>query len=158
MPNTETQFERKRGIHSIEVRSGCTQVSIHNLHEPIEESRLAALEAVSELGISIDFLKLSPHEISFVVSDSDAELLKASQEKFRGQLELHEDRSVVLVHAANIREEEGLGAKILACTLQLGNMIDHIGDMHDRLLLVVPSREAENVRSHIQRELTGSTS
>lgn len=157
MPNTETQFERKRGIHSIEVRSGCTQVSVHNLDEPAVESRLAVLELVSELGISIDFLKLSPHEISFVIDHSDAKLLKANQSKFCGQLDLHEDRSVVLVHAANIREEEGLGAKILSSTLQLGNVIDHIGDMHDRLLLVVPSEEAESVKDHIQRELTEST-
>lgn len=157
MSNTETQFERKRGIHSIEIRCGCTQVSVQNLNEPVEESRLAVLELVSDLGVSIDFLKLSPHEISFVVQDSDAERLRANQSQFKGQLTLHEDRSVVLVHAANIREEEGLSARILSSTLQLGDVIDHIGDMHDRLLLVVPSGNAESVKSHIHQELLNSS-
>jgi len=56
----------------------------------------------------------------------------------------------VLVHAVSIRDEEGLIAGIVHTAIALGIRIDHVGDMHDRMLMVVQKEDAERLAAHVR--------
>lgn len=60
-----------------------------------------------------------------------------------------------MVHAVNIRDEEGLIAKIIKAAISTSAHVDHIGDMHDRLLMVVPKRRRGPPESGSYRSATG---
>jgi hypothetical protein len=60
------------------------------------------------------------------------------------------DRSIVLVHAVSIRDEEGMIAGIVNTAITNGIRIDHVGDMHDRMLMVVQREDADRLASHIE--------
>jgi len=155
--NQETAFERPRGVSRIETRDGYAQVHISELTQP-NVDRLAALRAVASAGVSIDFVKLTPSGLSFIVAQSQADRVTEALSPSLGQapgsphFHLRQGRSIVLVHAVNIRDEEGLIAKIVKCAIAGSTEIDHIGDMHDRLLLVVPTADASRLRDVILEE------
>ncbi len=140
----ETAFERPRGVHRIETREGFSQV-----HVAPRQDRAEVLSAVAGAGVSIDFVKLTPGGLSFIVPQSDAAAVAEALQD-QASVEIRPDRSIVLVHAVNIRDEEGLIAKIVRVATEAGVEIDHIGDMHDRLLLVVPASAAPRLSSAIQ--------
>jgi aspartokinase len=109
------------------------------------DRRLAVLEAVANSGLSIDFLKLTPSGMSFVVPQDQDHLLKMALESARVESSVRADRSIVTVHAVNMRDEEGLIAGIVQSAIASGAQIDHIGDGFDRLLLVVSAEHAEKL-------------
>lgn len=144
----ETAFERPRGVHHIEIRKGFSQVHVAQL-DPSGSDREHVLRAVANAGVSIDFVKLTPGGLSFIVPQLQApDVTEALAD--RTGTEIRPDRSIVLVHAVNIRDEEGLIAKIVRVATEAGVDLDHIGDMHDRLLLVVPASDAPRLSSAIQ--------
>jgi hypothetical protein len=61
------------------------------------------------------------------------------------------DRSIVMVHAVNIRDEEGLIAEIVSVVIASGAQIDHIGDGYDRVLLVLKTSQAEKISAELSR-------
>jgi aspartokinase len=151
----ETAFEKRRGINSVEVRTGYAQVHISRLVQPIMESRLQVLGAVADGGVSIDFLKLTQSGLSFVVPSEFSE----SVSKALGQLDVHftikEDRHILLVHAVNMRDEEGLISRILLESIATGVQVDHVSDMHDRMLVVVSADEAPRLKACIEEKMMG---
>jgi len=150
---SETGFEKKRGISRVEIRTGFSQVHVHGLVEPIMENRLAVLDAVAQADISLDFLKLTSDGLSFLIPQSRSEAMAAVLQERALNFDLAEGRSIVLVHAVNMRDEEGLIARIVATAIGSGARLDHLGDMHDRLLIVAEATEAEALAARIRETL-----
>ena len=50
-------------------------------------------------------------------------------------------------------DEEGLLAEIMQEAIALGAQIDHVGDGHDRLLLVVGDADAARIQGHFERKI-----
>lgn len=53
--------------------------------------------------------------------------------------------------AVNMRDEEGLIASIVQQAITSGGKVSHLGDMHDRLLLVVESKDADKIADQFRR-------
>ena len=141
----ETIFEKQRGISRVEVRPGYAQVHVSRLDSPLMEQRLLVLEAVAAAGVSVDFLKLTPTGFSFMVKQASATACESAIAATGVHFSFRHDRSIVLVYAVNIRDEEGVIANILKTTITTCTRVDHVGDMHDRLLMVVNSADVERV-------------
>jgi hypothetical protein len=150
----ETGFEKKRGISRLEIREGYSQVHVRELSEPIMESRLAVLDAVAEAGVSLDFLKLTSDGLSFIVSQEKSSMIESCLAQKGHAFDLAKGRSIVLVHAVNMRDEEGLIAKIVALAISSGARLDHLGDMHDRLLIVAETSQAQALADSIEEGLS----
>lgn len=123
------------------------------LAEPLTQRRLDALDAVAKESISIDFLKLTPHGLSFVATADRADDLKRVFKDGGFQATVGVGRTILSVHAVNIRDEEGLIAEILQEAIALGAQIDHVGDGHDRLLLVVGDADASRIQGHLEAKI-----
>jgi aspartokinase len=142
----ETAFEKRRGVNTIEVRTGYGQANLSEMKAPLAESRVKALDAVAKAGISIDFLKMTQDGISFLVKNQDIQKLRSTLETLAVSHAISESQSVVLIHAVSIRDEEGLVARILQIAIASGARVHHTSDMHDKVLLVVDSARAETLR------------
>ena len=59
----------------------------------------------------------------------------------------------IMIHAVNIRDEEGLIAMVMREAISEGTAIDHVGDMHDRLLLVVSEADAARLNRRLEIRL-----
>jgi aspartokinase len=153
----ETEFEKRRGISRVEIEVGFAQVSVLELSEPVMDARLQVLERMDDLDISIDFLKFSPSGLSFLVREDAVPKLSSVAIGTGARLEVHEGQGLVLVHAVNMRDEEGLVAKILSVAIASGVPVDHVGDMHDRLLIVTSEAGAETIAAVIEDELVGTS-
>jgi aspartate kinase len=147
---SETDFEKQRGISRVEVRTGLTQVHVLDLKSPISASRLNVMEAVANAGISLDFLKLTPTGLSFIIPAENTDLIDVTltNEGFAHQLAI--GRGIVLVHAVNMRDEEGMIAGILRRVIETGITVDHASDMHDRILIVTDAAQAERFKTLIE--------
>jgi len=155
-----TEFEKRRGISRVEVRSGYAQVHISDLAEPLTQSRLVVLEDASAAGVSLDFLKFTPDGMSFLVREEDAaSLVKALTEGAAklsaSQVVAQKGRDVVMVHAVNMRDEEGLIASIVLQAIRSGAAIGHVSDMHDRVLIVVGKEDSARLKEQLEGNLAG---
>jgi aspartokinase len=148
-PIAETAFEKRRGIRHVEIRSGYAQVHINQLKEPIADTRLDILQAVGNAEISVDFLKFTPTGVSFMVQDAVAEKTTRILENFGASFSLAANRHIVTVHAVNMRDEQGLIADVMAHAIRSGAKLEHITDMHDRMLIVVAAEESERLKSSL---------
>lgn len=144
-------FEKRPGVNSVEVRHGHAQAHVFSLSSPVMDARLRVLKAVADANISIDFLKLTEDGLSFIMSDADKDAVNDTLKAAGVQFSILESVSVVLVHAVNMRDEEGLIAGIVQQAISSGAKVSHIGDMHDRLLLVVESNDADKLAAQFRR-------
>ncbi len=151
--NGETAFEKRRGVSQVEVRPGSAQVHVTGLAEPLIQSRLGVLRAMTDAGVSLDFLKLTPNGLSFLVPEDRAEDVHHALEDCGARFDIAGERATVIVHAVGMRDEEGLIARIVQATIAAGASVDPLGDMHDRMLLVIPSEQAERVAEHLRAAL-----
>ena len=147
---SETDFEKQRGISRVEVRTGFTQVHVLDLKLPISKSRLNVMEVVANAGISLDFLKLTPTGLSFVVPADKTQLISEALKSANISNQLATGRGIVLVHAVNMRDEEGMIAGILRRVIETGITVDHASDMHDRILIVTDESQAERFKGLIE--------
>lgn len=141
-PLRETAFEKQRGISQVEVRTGYAQVHVSQVRQNIHEHRINVLKAVREAAVSVDFLKLTPSGLSFVISEGHSGDIEKALEPLKLHCSIRRDRCVVLVHAVNMRDEEGLTARIVQKAIASGAIVDHISDMHDRMLIVADNKYA----------------
>lgn len=132
----ETAFEKRRGISRVEIRDDFAQVHISQLGGNLAESRLAVLKLVADEGVSIDFVKLTPSGISFMVAGDLAPKIEAVLGTSGTHFSIATRQSIVLVTAVNMRDEEGLLARVVSLAIGTGAPIDHLADMHDQLLVV----------------------
>lgn len=151
--NTQTDFEKRRGINRVERKDGFAQIQITGLQEPLMLARLDSMRVTADAGVSIDFLKFGPSGLSFLVHEKVAQRTTDALTKAGLAFEIRQDQSVVIVHAVNIRDEEGLIARIIQTAIDTGTTIHHLGDMHDRLLLVVTRDQADPLMEAIQTRL-----
>ena len=147
---SETDFEKQRGISRVEVRTGLTQVHVLDLTAPISKHRLKVLKAVANAGISLDFLKLTPTGLSFVIPADKTEAISKTLKSEGITNQLATGRGIVLVHAVNMRDEEGMVAGILRQVIETGITVDHASDMHDRILIVTDEAQAERFKTLIE--------
>ena len=146
----ETAFERPRGISRVQIRQGYALVHISQMHAPLMDARLALIEAIAKAGISIDFLKLTQTGLSFLVPEALAEKVDTTLQGLAPRHTVSKDHAIVLVHAVNMRDEEGLLAKVVALAIRSGVPIDNLGDMHDQVLIVTKTEGAEKIAREIQ--------
>lgn len=149
----ETEFEKKRGVSNIEVRRGFAQVHVSDLEGDLVLERLRVLRAIADADINIDFLKLTPSGLSFLAAEDRAETVHLALAGAGVSFVAQKSRSIVLVHAVNMRDEEGLIASIVQAAIASRAIVDHIGDMHDRLLMVLDSADAERLAARLRKEL-----
>lgn len=147
----ETAFEKQRGVSRVEAREGFCQVHIDALGEPLSERRLEVLRAIAGTGVGIDFLKMTPSGISFLVPEDRSAAVETTLTELQVPHTVRGERSIVMIHAVNIRDEEGLIAEIVSSVIANGGQIDHIGDGHDRLLLVLHREQAQRISAEITR-------
>lgn len=153
-PITETEFEKRRGISNVEVRPGFTQVHVSLLQGDLMAERIRILTAASEAGISLDFLKLTPAGMSFLIPQDKTTLMETVLNNAKVTYNLFTRQSIVLVHAVNMRDEEGMIAGIVRRAIQTGVSVDHVTDMHDRMLLVLKDSQAEKFAEMMRSEVT----
>lgn len=125
-------------------------VHIEDLTGDLTAARLKILESLAGNGVSLDFLKLTPSGLSFLVSIDQSERLDQVLKLAGCHYEVNKPRSIVLIYAVNIRDEEGMIAGIVQQLIQSGAKVDHLGDMHDRLLAVVRADDAERIADHFR--------
>lgn len=147
---SETKFERERGIDKVEVKKGFATVYVGPLPARYEAARLEVLGKVAREGVSVDYLKLDGPRMSFVIAEEDQAALARALHGFESTC--RPGKCVVAVHAANMRDEEGLIARTISRVMLAGDEVDHIGDMHDRVIFVLEAETAERV----VRDLGGS--
>lgn len=146
MSTSDAKFEQQRGISSIQIRDGYTRVHVSDLKGPIEVSRLRVLDAIARANVSIDFLKLTPGGLAFVAPEAAEEAVRQCLADLDERAAMDSNRSVLLVSAVNMRDEEGLIAQIVARCVQSGIEIDHLADMHDGVLIVCAREDAPALR------------
>ncbi len=154
MSQSETSFEKRRGVIDVEIRRGYSQFHVRKLGGAIDEARLKVLEALAGAGISLDFVKLASQGISFLVLEGAADQTIKVLTKEALDFDCHRESCIVSVHAVNMRDEEGMIAQIVRQAIQSNVAVDQIGDMHDRILMVVSSEDAETLSRQIKDSLT----
>lgn len=155
-PNVnETEFEKRRGISNVEVRPGYAQVHVTDLAEPFTTARLAVLKAAAEANIILDFLKLTPDGMSFLVKEDQAETVERALKDPGIHVTVDKGRDVVMVYAVNMRDEEGLIAGIMLHAIKSGAAISHVSDMHDRVLMVVAKEDSLRLKEELEGSLAG---
>lgn len=148
--SSPTVFERQRGVALVEVRDGFAQVHVSQLGDSLMERRLLVLRAIAEAGVSLDFLKLTQSGLAFVIPDGRSGDAEAALRPLGVRFSVRAGRSIVLAHAVNMRDEEGLIARIVGAAITASVRVDHIGDMHDRVLMVVPTVDAARLKAHLE--------
>lgn len=151
----ETAFEKRRGISRVETRTGFAQVHVSHLEEPLTEGRLRVLGAVADGGVSLDFLKLTQTGLSFLVPEGEAAAVEGALSSLGVRHMIRDNRHILLVHAVNMRDEEGLISRIVLEAIASGVRVDHVSDMHDRMLMVVDAADADRLRARIEERLMG---
>ena len=146
----ETAFEKQRGISQVDVRGGFAQVHVSRLEAPLVENRLKVMRAIAEAGVSVDFLKLTPSGVSFLIAEANSDDVEGALTQIGVHYSIRKDRSVVLIHAVNMRDEEGLTARVVQQAVAGNAVVDHISDMHDRMLIVVETKYAATLASDLK--------
>lgn len=153
----ETEFEKPRGVSTVEVRGGYAQVHVTNLAEPLADSRLRVLAAIADARISLDFLKLTQSGLSFLIQETQSTMASMALNSVSVDSQIKGGRSIVLVHAANLRDEEGLLAKLVSVAIGCGVAMEHLSDMHDRMLLVTDDGGATRLAKEFESRFVGVT-
>ena len=151
----ETEFEKRRGISRLEIRKGFSQAHVYDLGADLNHARLRVLEKIASIGISIDFLKLTPSGLSFLSPEGRSVELESALAGLTVRHAVIPGRAIVLVHAVNMRDEEGLIAKIARAAIATGAKVDHVSDMHDRMLLVVDAVAADVFVERLSQQFVG---
>ena len=152
-----TKFEKPRGVSAISIRHGYAQAHLSGWGKDRAAKRLETVRAITDAKISLDFVKLTPSGMSFLVPDAQSEALQGVLDRLGDHFSIRRPCSMVIAHAVNIRDEEGLVARIMKAAIDGGFLVQHISDMHDRALLVVDTAEAEQLAAHIEAELREAT-
>lgn len=144
----ETAFERRRGVGTPEIRVGFAQVLVKD--SPSIE-RVTVLRGLADAQVRMDFFKLTDNGFQFLVSEPDLPEVRRALSERSVEFEVQPGRQVVHIPAVNIRDEDGLIADLVAVAIQSGASISHLGDRHDRLLIVTDNLGAELIRAAIDQ-------
>lgn len=145
----ETAFEKVRGVNRIETRRGFVSARVWGLVTGDMQARLQVLNAVYHAQISIDFLKLTQDGLSFVAHQSEHGRLEDVLTEQRVEHAVSPERVVFIIHAVNMRDEEGMVARLVSEVIASGAGVEHMGEMHDRLLMLMDQGDAVRAREAI---------
>ena len=154
----ETVFEKRRGVSALEIRQGYASVHLDHLEGHLIEERIKILEIVAGEHLSIHFLKLTLSGLAFVIQESDIVKIQDALHPYKKDLMIYPDRSMVLVYAVNMRDEEGLIAKIVSIAIANQIKMNHLSDRHDRLLILTDVRQAPLLANAVRQEMIGGKS
>ncbi|MBL8047462.1 MAG: hypothetical protein JNJ45_02150 [Chthonomonas sp.] len=147
----ETAFEKRRGISRLEIRDNLAQIHISQLDGNLADARLEVLKLVADANFSIDFVKLTPSGFSFLVDGSMATQLDDLLKQGGVHFSIAPRQSIVLVTAVNMRDEEGLLARVVSLAIATGAPIAHLADMHDQLLVVTDHDGARTIADRLKQ-------
>lgn len=149
----ETVFEKRRGVSAVEIQQGYTSVHIDHLTGCLAKERIKILEIIANKNISIQFLKLTLNGLAFVIQESDIPKVQDALHPYKKELIIYPSRSIVLVYAVNMRDEEGLIAEIVSIAITNQIKMNHLSDMHDRLLILTDAQQASLLAHSIKQEM-----
>ncbi len=155
MSSTAAFFDLPRGLGEPLVRDSYAQVLVSFPDHDAKNGRLEALKTIQSNGLSIDFLKFTHNGVSFVISADQAQRAAEVLAQIDADVKLSEGRSILLIPAVNMRDDEGLLALVLSEAIKTEAEILHIGDMHDRVLIVTDTAGANEI-AHKVRQLKES--
>ncbi len=147
------ELDTHRGVSHVGARGGFAQVHVALDRSDISRARLDFLQEIADAGISLRFVKLTPAGISFLIDQSDETSVRELLGALGFEFEMLGHRSLVITYAPNMRDEPGLIAKIIRTTIESGVEVGQVGDMHDRVLLMVASDEADKLRLLLESRL-----
>ncbi|MBS1710294.1 MAG: hypothetical protein JSS71_01055 [Armatimonadetes bacterium] len=147
LTHAETGFEKARGVNRVEIRPGFASARVGGLAGDVPSQRLAVLRAVYDAEISFDFLKFAADGMSFVVKEEVRGTLESVLASTGLEFEVRGGRAVLIVHAVNMRDEAGLVAKVVSQVIDSGATIEHLGEMHDRLLMLMGETGANDAKA-----------
>ena len=150
--HNQTTFETRRGISAVDAQKGFSLIVVRGLGSSRE--RLSdALDAMKNAGLSADFLKLGREQFSFLVREEDQQKAVDALVALGFDASHHRSKAVIKVSSPNVRDENGLMARICQIVLESGATVYNVGDMHDGVQVVVQSEKAdgtcEALRNHI---------
>lgn len=151
--NHRKELDTHRGVSEIQCRPGLTQVHVELDRERLEDARLDLLQAIADDDLSLNFVKLTPAGISFLIREAIEDRVSALLRSRGLAFEIIGKRSFVVAHAPNMRDEPGLIAEIVHTTIGSGFEVDQVGDMHDRVLMIVPSESGEALAELLRARL-----
>jgi aspartokinase len=151
----QTQFEAPRGVSEIEVRHGFAQVHFSLGGQELAVKRLEVLRVIAEAGISHKYLQLTQNGLAFIITEAQVPEMESVLREASIAFELNKGRSMVLVKSIGLWEEEGTIASIVEAAIASGVQVDHVGDMHDRMYMVVKGEVAEDTAAKFREHLTG---
>ena len=149
-PMVETEFEHQRGVIETELREGFALFLVHSLPDDLDKNRLHVLKVVADANVSIDFLKLTTDGLSFVVPEALSDAAGEALANLKFPLETSPNRSVLSAWSPNLRDEEGLAARLVSAVIASGARLDHVSDMHDRILFLLDQADAEKATQAIR--------
>ena len=148
----ETAFEKARGISDIRVSINWSQVHIEHLTNPVPEHRIRVLEKLKTCSIKIQLLKLNHDGLSFLIKESDREQVSALLSDWNPAVS--PEMCIISIFAVNVRDEEGLIARIIGAAISSGARLEHAADMHDRLLIAARISDADQIITSIRSGLS----
>lgn len=136
-------FEAQRGISSVEMADGFALIQVFGLPQAgFLERRIECLDHLAANGVSFDFLRLSTDGFSFVVPNRDAAKVESPLNELGVRFEQLAKQSLVTVSVPNLREENGLLAKIIEIVAATGVQVNSIGDTHTSVLILLAAADA----------------
>lgn len=153
-PTPQVEFERPRDVYEFETRAGYAHIHIHGMEAPLQEARIRALEGVARAGVSIDFLKLTQSGMAFLVAEEQAQKTQDALTALGMSFRAGQDYAILIVRSVNMRDENGRIAKIVSIAIGTGSRIDHLSDMHDRVLIVTPREHASELADALRAALS----
>lgn len=149
-------FEAQRGISSVETAAGFALVQVFGMpSEDLPQRRIQCLEHLASNGVSFDFLRLSTDGFSFVVPGREAAKVETPLNELGVRFEQLSNQSLVTVSVPNLREENGLLAKIVEIVASTGVQVNSIGDTHTSILILLAANDATSV-ANVLRSRVGA--
>jgi aspartokinase len=146
------ELETRRGISEVEVRHGFAQIHLDLGREDLAARRISLLGLLADAGISHKYLQLTRSGLAFIITEEQVDAIRIALDGRPYELNL--ERSIVLVNAVGMREERGMIASILQAAIASGVQIDHIGDMHNKMFMVVRGDVAEETAERFREQLS----
>lgn len=142
--HSQTAIDTPRGVLGVEVEEGYALVEVRGLQPwEISTKRREALKAIEEAGISIDLFKITVNGFSFVIADAVAGKTYEALNKAGFHPNVLRDQAILVVATPNVRDADGLLARICFEVVNAGAEIQHLGDMHTGVMIVLKRDEAE---------------
>ena len=146
-------FEAPLGVSEIKVRHGFAQIYVSVGKHDVATKRIEVLRILAEAEISHKYLQLTQDGLALIITEAQVPETEKALQDAGVKYELNPGRSIVLVKANGLWEEKGMIASVVEAAIATGVQVDHVGDMHDRMYMVVKGEVAEETAEKFRRHL-----